>query len=167
MMNKAYVVSEQQYQMMFWWLLVSLSELLHARVIHSKHSYELWSAINTFFQSSILAKARQLKSELYNIAKGDRSISEYLVRIQTIADNLLSIGEPISPKDHINVILEGLHEEYESLASSISSRSILDPPTLSEVESLLSAKEMRLQKLHESSQQNLLSANVARLIFEL
>ncbi|CAH9117211.1 unnamed protein product [Cuscuta europaea] len=149
--------------MLFSWLLASLSESFHARVIHCKHSHQLWTEINKHFQSHILAKARQLKSELYNTTKGDRSISDYLLRIQTIADNLSAIGEPISYKDHINVILEGLREESESLALSISSRSVLDPPTLSEVESLLSAKEMRLQKLRDSSKQTLFSANVAHL----
>ncbi|CAH9083274.1 unnamed protein product, partial [Cuscuta epithymum] len=149
--------------MLFSWILASLTESLHARVIQCRHSHQLWSELHIFFRSHIIARARQLKSELYNTSKGDRSITDYLLRIQHIVENLTAVGEPISSKDHINVILEGLPEEYEALVSSVSSRSILDPVTLSELEGLLLAKELRVRKQRESSQQSLLSANVARL----
>jgi histone deacetylase 1/2 len=77
---------------------------------------------------------------------------------------LIAIGEPISSKDHINVILEGLPEEYESLVSSISTRSRDDPVSVAEVEALLLAKESRLLKLQKASQSTIFSANVARAL---
>ncbi|CAH9139987.1 unnamed protein product, partial [Cuscuta epithymum] len=161
--NEAYNVWEQQDQMLFPWLLASLSDSLHARVIHCKQSHQLWNEIQDFFRSNVIARTRQLKSELYNTGKGDRSISDYLLRIQTIIDNLILVGESVTTKDHIDVILEGLPEEYESFVSSVSSRSILDPISVSDLEALLLAKELRLKKLRDSSQQALFSANVARL----
>ncbi|CAH9069377.1 unnamed protein product [Cuscuta europaea] len=149
--------------MLFVWMLSSLSETLHARIIHCQRSYELWNTIHNFFQANIVARARQLKSELYNTGKGERSISEYLLRIQTLVNNLILVGEPISNKDHSNVILEGLPQDYEALVSSVTSRSILEPVTLAELESLLLAKEMRLKKHHDTTQQSIFSANVAQV----
>lgn len=40
-------------------------------------------------------RSRQLRSELKSITKGNRSIFEYLARIQTIVDVILSIGDSV------------------------------------------------------------------------
>ena len=60
--------------------------------------------------------------ELRNTRKGERSIGEFLTRIKTIVDSLLAIGQTVSVQEQIDVILEGLPSEYESLVTAISSK---------------------------------------------
>lgn len=49
--------------------------------------------------------------------KGEKSITKYLARIQRIEDILDSIDDPIS---HLEAILDGLPEDYNTLVSIIS-----------------------------------------------
>jgi len=76
-------------------------------------------------------------------------------------DSLATIGSPISSEDHIDAILDGLLEEYDSFITSITSW--LDPYMVHDVESLLLAQEDRFDK-HKfldssSAQANLTSTN--------
>ena len=61
------------------------------------------------------ARAFQLKIELCNTSKGTRSISEYLLLIKAIVDQLISIGYPISEHELLVVILKGLLVEHNAL----------------------------------------------------
>lgn len=88
-----------QDQMLFTWILSSLSDSILPRVIGCKHSYQLWETIHKHFQSMMKAKVRQLRSELKTTKKGSRSISEYVLRIKCIADLLIASGESISEQD--------------------------------------------------------------------
>eukprot|EP00256_Glycine_max_P062543 XP_014632027.1 uncharacterized protein LOC100778359 isoform X4 [Glycine max] len=63
----------------------------------------------------------QLRTELRSIQLQNKSISEYLLQIQTIVDSLGSIGVTISPDEQLDVILEGLPRDYESTLSIICS----------------------------------------------
>jgi len=48
------------------------------------------------------------------------SISDYLFRIQTIIDSLSSLREHVSESDHVDIILDGLPDEFESLITIVS-----------------------------------------------
>lgn len=62
------------------------------------------------FQSHMKAKVRQLRSELKTVKKGTRTMSEYLLRIKTIVDSLVAVGDSILDQDHIDSILDGLQK---------------------------------------------------------
>lgn len=106
------------------------------------------------------ARSRQLRSELKSITKGNRSIQEYLARIQTIVDILQSIGDPVMRRDHIDAIVEGLLEEYEALAAIIQYRP--DLCDLMDAESMLLAHEAKLDKQKKLVLAEPLSINVAQ-----
>lgn len=53
------------------------------------------------------------------MVKGDRKISQYLLRIKAIVDSLISIVNPISFQGHLDAILEGLPDEYHVLFPTI------------------------------------------------
>lgn len=84
-----------QDQMLFTWILSSLSEPILPRVIGCKHSWQLWGTIHKYFHSLMKAKVRQLRSEMKNTKKGSRSISEYVLQIKCIADSLIASGESV------------------------------------------------------------------------
>ena len=90
------------------------------------------------------AKAFQLKTKLRNTLKGNQTMSEYLLHIKAIMDQLTSINHPISEHEHLEVILEGLPADYNAFVALILSR--IDPYRISELEALLMALKAQLEK---------------------
>lgn len=96
-----------------------------SRVLGSVHSFEIWEKIHDYFYKQTRAKARQLRYELRATTLSDRSMSKYLLRIEALVDSLASVGDPISLQEHVDVILEGLLEEFSSMISVIENTLIL------------------------------------------
>ena len=74
-------------------------------------------------------------------------------------DSLATIGAPVSNDDHIEVILDGLSEEYAPLITIVMSR--LQPFSIDELEALLMAQEEMLERFKKADL-GLLQANLAR-----
>ncbi|RDX81180.1 putative ADP-ribosylation factor GTPase-activating protein AGD15, partial [Mucuna pruriens] len=78
------------------------------------------------------------------------TIHHFRVQIQAFVDALTAIRDVVSSKEHLDVILEGLPEEYESTVYLISSK--LDPFNVDEMETLLLAPlmllKLQLQETH-------------------
>jgi len=107
-------------------------------------THQIWSKLHVYYASQTRARARvkQLRLQLRN-PKRDRSITIFLLDIKKTVDTLAAVGSPISTKDHIEAILDGLPEEYDSFVTTITSR--LDPYTVEDVESLLLTQEERFE----------------------
>ncbi|MCI12591.1 retrovirus-related Pol polyprotein from transposon TNT 1-99, partial [Trifolium medium] len=148
-----------QDQMLFTWMLASLSEAILPRVIGCKHSHQVWDKIHKHFHSIMKARVRQLRSELKTTKKGTRTISEYVLRIKAIVDSLIAIGDPISDQEHADAILEGLPEEFNPFVMMIYSRP--DSLAISDIEALLLVQEAQLDKFRNDLQAPAISANVA------
>lgn len=136
-------------QMLLSWLQSTLSGEILARVVGCSHAYELWNKLLTYFHKQMRAKARQLRVELRATLLADRTVQDYLLRIRNLIDNLASIGDPIPVNQHLDVILEGLPQEYSPVISVVESKfEIID---IDEVESLLIAHETRLDKFKKKT----------------
>lgn len=79
----------------------------------------VWDRIHKHYCSHLRAKIHQLRSELKNTKKENCSISKYVVRIHTLSDTLLAIGEHISDQDKIYIMLHGLPKEYNGFVIMI------------------------------------------------
>jgi histone deacetylase 1/2 len=77
-----------------------------------------------------------------------------------LIDNLASIGDPIPLNQHLDVILEGLPSDFNSVISVIESR--FDSIEIDEVEALLLAHEARLQKSKKRTLDEAASINIAQ-----
>lgn len=89
-----------------------------------------------------------LCTELRNTKKDDRSISEFIRRVKALVDALYSIGDPVSDQEQLDVILEGLPEEYNFPINLDSTR--YDSSDLDELEALLLAQEVRLDRYKQT-----------------
>lgn len=136
-----------QDQLLFTWLLSSLSESVLPRVLGCKHSWQIWEKIHKYFYSHLKAKVRQFRSELQNTKKGTSPINEYLLRIKALVDSLMAIGDPISDQDHVDAMLEGLPEEYNSFVMMIYSK--LGTPSIDEIEGLLLMQEDQFERYRQ------------------
>ncbi|KAJ1408854.1 gag-polypeptide of LTR copia-type [Sesbania bispinosa] len=116
---------------------------LHSRMVGCNHAFEIWKFLHQYFESNTRARITQLKSELKGIKKTD-SLKNYLLNIKKIVDTLASVGSPIDSSKHIQIILDGLPNEYNPLVASIISHT--DPYSITEIETLLTSMENRLEK---------------------
>jgi histone deacetylase 1/2 len=159
-LNPVYRKWRQKDQMLMSWLQTTLSSEILARVLGSNHTFELWNKIQSYFQKQMRAKARQLRVELRSTKLEDRSIQEYLLRIRLLIDNLVAIGDPVPLNHHLDVILEGLPPDFNSVISVIESR--FETMDLDEAEALLLAHEARLDKSKKKTLDDAASLNLAQ-----
>jgi histone deacetylase 1/2 len=146
--------------MLLSWLQSTLSGEILTRFLGSHHSYELWGKILSYFHKQLRAKARQLRVELRATTLENRTVQEYLLRIRLLIDNLTSIGDPLPLNQHLDVILEGLPPDFNSVVSVIESR--FDSIEMNEVEALLLAHEARLDKAKKKTIDDAASINIAQ-----
>jgi histone deacetylase 1/2 len=142
------------------WLLSTISDNVLPRVLHRKHSHEVWESIHKYFNSVLKSRARQLRSELKNTKKPARSINEYLLRIKTIVNSLIAVGDNVSEQEQVDAILEGLPEDFNSFVMMIYSR--FESPTIENVEGLLLLQEVQFEKFKQELANPSVSVNIAQ-----
>jgi histone deacetylase 1/2 len=139
---------DEKDQILFSWILSTLSESMLARVIGCTNSKQLWEKLHNFFKNRARAKVTRYQSELKNIKKKDtESILEYLLRIKILIDYLDFAERPVNLQEHIDAILEGLPEteEYEPFVTLINNRSQSVPCTVQQIEFMLLLHEIRIE----------------------
>jgi len=75
-------------------------------------------------------------------------------------DTLVALGASISSEDHIDVILDGLSDDYDHFITIITSKT--NPYTVDEIEVVLLAQEERLGK-HKLTQSYVIQANIVSI----
>lgn len=101
-----------QVQAISTWLLSRIFELVLPRVLVCKQAFEAWDKIHQYFNAQMKARVRQLRVELKSTKKGNKSITEYVLRIKATTNSLLAVGDLITEHDQIDSILNGIYEEY-------------------------------------------------------
>ena len=112
------------------------------QIMYYTTSRKVWLALERTFSSISRAKDVQIRTQLANVRKGALSANEYFLSIKRLADELALAGQPLTANDIITYVLARLGQEYDSLASIITSRS--DFVTLKELYSLLLISESRI-----------------------
>nr|TKR65777.1 hypothetical protein D5086_0000318010 [Populus alba] len=120
----------------------SLTEDVLTQIISYSTSRDVWLTLERNFSSLSRAKAIQVRTQLTTIHKGSLSANAYFLSIKRLADELAFAGQPLTADDIITYVLAGLGQEYDSLASIITSRS--DFVTLEELYSVLLISESRI-----------------------
>ena len=147
--NPAFFDWEQQDALICTWLLSTISDSLLPKLVDCTYSWQVWTEVHRHFTTLLATKARQLRSELRYLTKGSRTITEFLVRVREISEALVSIGDPVPFRNLIEIVLDALPEEYDSIVAAINSRE--DMCSLDELESSLLAHESRLEKNRKSA----------------
>jgi histone deacetylase 1/2 len=137
----AWIVQDQA---IFIWLLSTIFEAVLPRVLACKHAYEVWDKIHQYFNAQMKARVRQFRVELKSTKKGNKTVTEFVLRIKAIDNYLLSVGDFITEQDQIDSILNGLPEKYSPFVMQMYGCPI--PPSLCDVEALLYVQEAQLEK---------------------
>nr|GEV53509.1 nucleotide-binding, alpha-beta plait [Tanacetum cinerariifolium] len=108
-------------------------------------SCDLWFSLKKAYAPHSTSREDTLKTQLLRIQMhGDETPYAYLNRAQEYADALAAIGEPVKDKDIVMLVVSGLHKEYNSLKTIITTRQSLT--TFSELHALLSDHDYMLGK---------------------
>jgi len=146
--NPAYTDWEEQDSLLCTWILSTIPASLLSRFVRLRHAWQVWEEVHLYCSTQMKTRSRQLRSELRNISKGSRTITEFIARVRTISESLMSIGDPISHRDSIELVLEALPEEFNPVVVSINSHDALI--SLDELESQLLTLEARNEKFKKA-----------------
>lgn len=142
--HSAFLEWEQQDALICTWLLSTISDALLPKLVDCKHAWQVWTEVHRYFDVLLSTKARQLRSELRRLTKGSLTITELMTRSRDISESLTSIGDPVPLRNLIEIVLDSLPEDYDSIVAAVNSKD--DVSSLEELESSLLAHESRLEK---------------------
>lgn len=89
-----------------------LSEKSLALVTRCNSSHMDWQAIDRSFQAQTRASRMQLKAQIQSISKGSMTMMDYIDCKRSIVDSVAANQSPISDKDLIGYLLNGLDSSY-------------------------------------------------------
>ncbi|GAV91717.1 UBN2 domain-containing protein, partial [Cephalotus follicularis] len=101
----------------------------------------VWQFLNSAFASQSQARIMQLRISLHSLKKGSDSMTTYLLKAKSIANELALASKPVSEDDMVLYILGGLSSKYAAFAISITSRAA--PISVADLHGLLLNEETR------------------------
>lgn len=105
-------------QMILAWINNSLSPSVLTTVARWKTSHVSWMSLATGYASQSHTQIMQLRSELFHSKGYGLSITEFLDKINNIADNLALVGKHVADEDIIFAIMTNIGPTYEATISS-------------------------------------------------
>ncbi|GAU35295.1 hypothetical protein TSUD_54540 [Trifolium subterraneum] len=93
---------------------------------------------------------------LFTVNTLTRPVSEYLLRIKSIVNSLIAMGEVITEQDQVDAILDGLPEDFNSFVMMVYSR--FDTPTVEDVEANVAQIESRQNQYNQEAEDHESSA---------
>ncbi|KAH9652235.1 retrovirus-related pol polyprotein from transposon RE1 [Citrus sinensis] len=153
--NPEYQNWRSQDQTLLGWLLSAINEGNLSLVINCVSSFDAWRTLEKKFGVQSEARVLQLRYELNTIKKEALSIEDYCIKMKSIADKLTSGGSPITEKDLMLTILNGLGSGYRDIATFITGSKM----EFDDAYALLLTHETRLEQ--EQDDKNLFNANYA------
>ena len=79
-----------------------------AQIVGMTTTATAWDALQTYYSLSSNARIMQLRLQLQTIKKGGLSMMDYVLRVETLSDQLVVIQEHISDRDLVIYLLVGL-----------------------------------------------------------
>ncbi|KAL5753747.1 hypothetical protein ACOSP7_021967 [Xanthoceras sorbifolium] len=92
----------------------TLSPTVIGQVTRCVTSYEIWTVIERMYSQHSLAKIMQIRSQIQGTKKGSMTITKYVLKLRTLADSLAASGYPMSERDLLLSVLQGLGNEYDA-----------------------------------------------------
>ena len=117
--NPAYLEWKKKDQILLSWLHTTMRPTVFAQVIGYKTARSTWEALDRAYTSQTNARYYQIKHYLFNIRKGSYSITEYMDRIRRLTDELSLIQQPMSDREIIGCVLDGLDLDYDVVVNTV------------------------------------------------
>jgi hypothetical protein len=120
--NPEYSVWYRQDQIVFNYLLASLTNDVLQQVIHFDTSRAIWVHLEEMYSTHCCASVVQIKLDMANCRKGNLSMVDYFAKICSYTDQLAAPGHPMRDEDIITAVIIGLDGEHEPLITAVMTR---------------------------------------------
>ncbi|XP_031283994.1 uncharacterized protein LOC116142726 [Pistacia vera] len=129
------------------------SQILPALTSHGLQAkcntaYEIWNILELHFQSTSKARTLHLQNLLQTTKKDAYTVSEYVLKMSKLGDELIASGMNITDEELLLYILDGLGPKYDVVVANLTSNN--SQTTLQEAQFLLHKHEIRLERQHSS-----------------
>ena len=142
---------------MLGFLMMSLSHEVMAQVATLETPQEVYGELVRMYASASRARTVNTRIALATTRKGNMSVTEYVAKIKSLADDMASAGKKVDDEELVSYLLAGLDEEFNPVVTAVGART--EYILVGELVSQLLSFEHRLDLLHGGSQG---SANMAK-----
>ena len=122
-----------------------MSEGIISLVFSLKTSLEVWKVIEVQFGSQSKSKLLHLRYMMNSTKKDDMKITDYFIKMKTIADNIGAAGSALTDDDLILHVLSDLGPEYISVATYITGQVSVGKMNVNEAYAMLLTQEARIE----------------------
>ncbi|XP_010420530.1 PREDICTED: uncharacterized protein LOC104706098 [Camelina sativa] len=143
--NPAYAKWKRQDKLIYSGLLGTLSPSLQPLVSKTKSAAEMWKTISTTYANPSWGHIQQIRLQLKQAAKGDKTVDDYMQSLTSRFDQLALLGKPLALEEQLEFIFGGLPEDYKSVIDQVEGRET--PPSILEVHEKLINKEAKIMAM--------------------
>lgn len=140
--NPAYTQWKRQDRLIYSSLIGAISPALQPLVSRTTSSFEVWSTLAATYAKPSRGHIKQLKTQLKGWKKETKTIDVYLQGITTRLDQLAILGKAVDHEDQIDIILDGLPNDYKNVVDQVEGRDV--PPSITELHERLLNHEAKL-----------------------
>lgn len=140
--NPAFILWKRQDRLIYIALVGAISLPQQSTVSRATTAREVWTTLSNTYANPSRGHIRQLKTQIKNWKKGDKTVEVYLQGLITKFDQLAILGKPEELENQIEIILDGLPEEYKSVVDQIEGRDT--PPSITYLHERLINHESKL-----------------------
>ncbi|KAL5844408.1 hypothetical protein ACOSQ4_010366 [Xanthoceras sorbifolium] len=119
--SREYLQWKKTDQLLICWIKSIISAFVVGQVTQCSTACEIWSVLEKLFSQYSLAKILQIRSQIQSIKKGSLTISEYVLKMRGLVDSLSAAGQPMSDRDLLLNVLQGVGIEYDAVEVNLSS----------------------------------------------
>lgn len=111
-------------------------------IVEKETTREMWETLTTLYQGTYVQRKTLLENQLrqYQMQKG-KEIDPFLVRLQGIRDQPISVGSTLDPDFMVRTALNAVTKDWETFVQNILGRASL--PSLEEMWETLRQEEIR------------------------
>ncbi|XP_010470106.1 PREDICTED: uncharacterized protein LOC104750069 [Camelina sativa] len=147
--NPAYSTWRRQDKIIYSGLLGTLSPALQPLVSKTKSTAQIWKTISFTYVNPSWGHIQQLRLQIKQASKGDKTVDEYMQTLTTRFDQLALLGKPLAHEEQLEFIFAGLPEDYKSVVDQVEGRD--SPSSIIEVHEKLINKEAKILALSLST----------------
>ncbi|XP_010423794.1 PREDICTED: uncharacterized protein LOC104708847 [Camelina sativa] len=148
--NPAYVVWTRQDKLIYSAILGAISLDVQPLLSHASTSIDVRTTLSSTYAKRSRGHILQLKHQVSEWRKGNRSIDEYVQGLTMWFDQLAFLGKPEDHEDQIRYILKGLREDYKTVVDQTEGRAVA--PSIPELhENILNLEATLLTSSHAAS----------------
>ncbi|XP_010677879.1 uncharacterized protein LOC104893477 [Beta vulgaris subsp. vulgaris] len=137
--------------MVLQWVYATIStDLLHTIIAKDLSAKEAWDRLRNIFQDNKNSRVVALKHDFSHVKMRDfPSASAYCQRLKTLADQLKSVGAPVTDNRLVLQLVAGLTDAYKNVGTLLHQSKPL--PSFSEARSSLYLEEKALAEMQDEA----------------